>query len=50
MKKIQKKKFYSWADEIMDIIEDYLNVTIYIVEDEIQAGRMFSVLNDRGKS
>lgn len=47
-----KKLLREWLDEIEEIIETIgysFTVTTYRVEGETQAGRLFSVLNDRGK-
>lgn len=40
---------YNFLEEIISIIGDDFEVTVYVVNDSVQAGRMFGIINDRGK-
>jgi hypothetical protein len=41
--------YYDYLQEIGKIVKKGLEVTTYIIEDETEAGRLFEVVNDRGK-
>lgn len=40
---------YNFLDEIISIVGDDFEITVYVVNDSVQAGRMFGIINDRGK-
>jgi uncharacterized protein with ParB-like and HNH nuclease domain/ribosomal protein L37AE/L43A len=41
--------YYVFLRELGRIIRDGLEVTTYVIQDETEAGRLFEVVNDRGK-
>jgi hypothetical protein len=42
-------EYYNYLREIGKIVKNGLEVTSYIIQDETEAGRLFEVVNDRGK-
>lgn len=42
--------YYEFLREIQKIVKTGLEITQYTVEDETESGRLFEVINDRGKS
>jgi hypothetical protein len=45
-----QNEYYEFLKEIQKIVKTGLEITQYTVEDEIESGRLFEVINDRGKS
>lgn len=43
-------EYYSFLKEIQKIVKTGLEITQYTVEDETESGRLFEVINDRGKA
>lgn len=42
-------RYYDYLRELGKIVKNGLEVTTYVIEDETEAGRLFEVVNDRGK-
>lgn len=42
-------EYYNYLRELGKIVKNGLEVTTYIIQDETEAGRLFEVVNDRGK-
>ncbi|MDG5762130.1 HNH endonuclease family protein, partial [Natronococcus sp. A-GB1] len=42
-------EYYAFLREVQKIVRTGLEVTQYVVEDETESGRLFEVINDRGK-
>jgi hypothetical protein len=42
-------EYYSYLGDIGKIVKSGLEVTTYVIDDETEAGRLFEVVNDRGK-
>lgn len=47
---LQHNKYYQYLLEIGRTIRNALEITTYIIEDETEAGRLFEVVNDRGRN
>ncbi|UPW01634.1 DUF262 domain-containing HNH endonuclease family protein [Halorussus gelatinilyticus] len=43
-------EYYNFLKEIQKIVKTGLEITQYTVEDETESGRLFEVINDRGKA
>jgi hypothetical protein len=41
--------YFTYLRDLSKVVEDGLEITTYIIEDETEAGRLFEVVNDRGK-
>jgi len=46
---LQHDEYYSYLRDLGKVVKNGLEITAYIIQDETEAGRLFEVVNDRGK-